>query len=476
MNSSNTLRELKGKRLLGYTLGNFGMSLSNVFTGTFTFQFYVYTINLDSVLASIGLSFNVFISAFFSIIFGVIQDNKKPGKFGKRRPFLLYALPFWVITNIIIWFPPWYSPASNSMYLPTAFYFWIVTVTRALSGTLILNTYLSMLPEQSQTLKNRHTVASLRAFFMITASVVSLLLPLWVQSILPDADNVKYFDVSGKILLFFIPIIGIIFTCIGFVAVLLIYFSVDESFHLYNSNSNLEKVTLREKFKQMSQPARDHKYRNFAFVSFFVGVCGNILGLLIIPFQIFILEFQGSEFLIYVLISLFGKLGWYLVWRLVIRKKALAKSYLLSLLFAAIVSLTDLLFLLSNLPYLLKMILYIVSFGTILGTNYSIPLFGIPLGASLIQEAAMRKNNSNIDETISNISGSYYGFSAFIGSLGMGISSILVGLILTGANKSNPLIITILFSSQGLFYIIAFLFLRNAKIDKPVVINKFHIS
>ncbi|MFX1481129.1 MAG: hypothetical protein ACFFCI_23860, partial [Promethearchaeota archaeon] len=345
----------------------------------------------------------------------------------------------------------------------------------ALSGTLILNTYLSMLPEQSQTVKNRHTIASLRAFFMIAASVVSLLLPLWVQSILPDADNVKHFDVSGKIILFFIPIIGIIFTCIGFVAVLLIYFSVDESFHLYNSNSTIEKVSLREKFKQMSQPVRDHKYRNFALVSFFVGVTGNILGLLIIPFQVFILEFQGSEFLIYVLISLFGKLGWYVVWRLVIRKKTLAKSYLLSLIFAAIVALTDLLFLLSNLPYILKMILYIVSFGTILGTNYSIPLFGIPLGASLIQEAAMRKNNSNIDETISNISGSYYGFSAFIGSLGMGISSILIGIILTGANKSNPLILTILFSSQGLFYIIAFLFLRNAKIDKPIVINKSHI-
>ena len=36
-----------------------------------------------------------------------------------------------------------------------------------------------------------------------------------------------------------------------------------------------------------------------------------------------------------------------------------------------------------------KMLLYILSFGTILGTNYAIPLFGIPLGASLIQEAAL---------------------------------------------------------------------------------------
>lgn len=469
MNSSKTLRELKGKRLLGYAVGNFGISLLNIFTGSFVFQFYVYTVNLDSVLASIGLSFNVFISAFFSIIFGVLMDNKKPSKRGKRRPFLLYALPFWVITSIIIWFPPWHSPQNNSLFLPTALYFWIVTVIRALSGTLIFNTYLSMLPEQSQTLENRHSVASLRAFFMIIASVISLLMPLLVQSLLTDPKNVKWYDPSGKIILFYIPLIGIIFTCFGLVAVLIIYFSVDESFHLYNSNFNKKKVTLRGTFKQMTQPAKDDKYRNLVFTSFFMGISGSIFGFLLFPFQTYLLEFEQSEFLIYVLISISGKLGWYAVWRVIIKKKPLVKSYSLSLIFASVVAFTDLLFLLSNLPYILKMMLYIVSFGTILGTNYSIPLFGIPLGASLIHEAAIKKDASNVDETISNISGSYSGFSMFIGSLGGAISSIIIGLLLTGDNQRNPIIITLLFASQGIFYLIAVLFLRKIKFDKPII-------
>jgi Na+/melibiose symporter-like transporter len=468
LNSSKVLRELKGKRLIGYTLGNFGISLLNVFTGSFTFQFYVYTINLDSVLASIGLSFNVFISAFFSIVFGVIIDNKKPGRFGKRRPFLLYALPFWVTTSIIIWFPPWYSPANNSLYLPTAVYFWVVTIIRALSGTLIFNTYLSMLPEQSQTIENRHSVASLRAFFMIVASVISLLMPLLIQSVLPDPKNVKHYDDSGEIILIYIPLIGIIFTCIGLAAVLTIYFSVDESFHLYNSNFNKKKVTLRDTFKQMAEPVKDDKYRNLVFVGFFTGISGSIFGFLLFPFQTYLLEFEQSEFLIYVLISLFGKLGWYVVWRVVKKKKSLTSSYTLSLIFAAIVAFTDLLFLLSNLPYLLKMLLYIVSFGTILGTNYSIPLFGIPLSATLIQEAATKKDASNVDETVSNISGSYNGFSMFLGSLGGALFSIIIGLLLTGDNQRNPIIITLLFASQGFFYLIAVLFLRKIKFEKPI--------
>jgi hypothetical protein len=156
----------------------------------------------------------------------------------------------------------------------------------------------------------------------------------------------------------------------------------------------------------------------------------------------------------------------------VIKKKSLTGSYSLSLIFAAIVAFTDTLFLLSNIPYPLKMVLYIVSFGTILGTNYSGPLFGIPLGATLIQEAAVKIDVSNVDETISNISGSYNGFSMFIGSLGGAISSIVIGLLLTGSNQRNPIIITLLFASQGFFYLIAVLFLRKIKIDKPIEIDK----
>ncbi|MHA2038613.1 MAG: MFS transporter [Promethearchaeota archaeon] len=470
MNSSNKLRELKGKRLLGYALGNFGISMLNIFTGSFAFQFYVYTINLDSVLASVGLSFNVFISAFFSIIFGVIIDNKKPGKFGKRRPFLLYALPIWITSSIIIWFPP-YAPENSTLFLPTAFYFWIVTAMRALSGALIFNTYLSMLPEQSQSLKNRHSVANLRAFFMIIASVISLFLPLLVQSFLPDPQNAKHWQISGQIILSIIPMMGIILTCFGVSAVLIVFFSVDESFYQYNPNSKKERVTLRETFKRMAQPAKDHKYRNLVFTGFFMNISGSIFGFLLFPFQTFLLEFQQTEFLLYVAISLSGKLSWYVVWRFVIKRRPLVQSYALALTFSALVSFTDFLFLISNLPYPIKILLYVVSFGTILGTSYSVPLFGIPLGASLIHEAAVKKNTSNVDETITKISGSYYGFSMFVSSLGGGFFQIVIGLILTGANQGNPVIITILFGSQGFFFLIAISFLRRIKLVEPVEID-----
>ena len=179
-------RELKGKRLIGYSMGDLGLSLGNIFLGVFIFQYYVYTINLNALIVSVGITSQLIIGAVFSIIFGVIIDNKKPGKLGKRRPFLLIGVPIWFITGILIWLPPWYCPEGNSMYLPTAIYFWVLIVLRSISRSLLFNVYTSMLPEQSQTLKNRESVASIRSGFAITGSIVALMLPLIIQRIVED--------------------------------------------------------------------------------------------------------------------------------------------------------------------------------------------------------------------------------------------------------------------------------------------------
>ena len=145
-------RELKGKRLIGYSMGDLGMLLPNIFTGAFLFQYYVYTINLDSILVSVGVTTQLIVSAIFAVIFGVIIDNKKPGKYGKRRPFLLIGLPIWFITTILTWFPP-RGPPGDSMYLPTAIYFWVIILVRSISRSLLFNVYISMLPNSRKPLK-----------------------------------------------------------------------------------------------------------------------------------------------------------------------------------------------------------------------------------------------------------------------------------------------------------------------------------
>ncbi|MFX1454345.1 MAG: MFS transporter [Promethearchaeota archaeon] len=456
-------RELKGKRKFGYSMGDLGMSLPNIFTGVFIFQFYVYTINLDASLVSIGVSVQLFVTAIFGIIFGVIVDNKKPGKWGKRRPFLLMGLPIWFLTTILTWTPP-LAPEGNSMYLPTAIYFWVILITRSIFRALLFNVYMSMLPEQSQTPENRVSVASVRSAFMIISSVVALMLPLIVQSLLEDPMNVKHWQGSGKTVLFFIPIVGICFSIIGFISVLMIFFSVDESFYNTNNNSNHEKVSLIDSFRQIALPARDKNFRNVLIAAFFSGISGRLLGLLIFPFQTYVLQFTRSLFYIYIFISIFGKFGWYFIWMRLRKRTQILKLYMYVMIIGIFGSFLGSFFLFSFLPFGLQITFYIITWSSVLGSMYSFPLCSIPINAALVNDAAENFEGESVDIALSKISGAYYGSVSFIRSMGPAIASLIVGFILSGPNEKNPTLLILIWCSIGIFYLVALTFIRRIKI------------
>ncbi|KKM86496.1 hypothetical protein LCGC14_1278380 [marine sediment metagenome] len=456
-------RELKGKRLFGYSMGDLGMALPNIFTGVFIFQYYVFTVNLSSILVSVGITTQLLVSAIFAVIFGVIVDNKKPGRMGKRRPFLLIGLPVWFATTILIWFPP-LCPQGNSFYLPTATYFWVIILIRSVSRSLLFNVYISMLPEQSQTHKNREVVASVRSAFMIIASVVALMLPLIVQSFLKNPKEAKWWEPAGDIVLTFIPIIGIGVSIIGLISVLIIFFSVDESFYKSITNYKIEKVSLRDRVRQMSLPARDSNFKYIIISGFFGGVAGKLLGLLVFPFQTYVLEFTSALFFIYPLISVFGKFAWYIFWMKVRKRNDILKSYSITLVLAVTGSFMGTFFLLRFVPFEIQLMFYIISWSTVLGSMYSFPLFSIPLSAAIIHEAAENSEEPNKDIAMSKISGSYYGLSSFVRTLGPATASLLAGFILVGKNEENPLILIFLFILMGFFFLGSLITIRKIKV------------
>lgn len=331
-------------------------------------------------------------------------------------------MPVWVITTIMIWFPP-LCPQDNSLYFPTALFFWGVTMIRTIFRALIFNVYTSMLPEQSQTLKNREKVASLRSAFSIIASIFAMLLPLIIHSLLSDPSNVKWWEPSGKIMLLYIPLVGIIFTVFGLITVIIIFISVDESFHNRNSNLNYQKTKITDAFKRMTIPAKDKNFAKLMLAGFFIGVCGKIVALLVFPFQMYLMQFQSSEFFIYILISIFGKFVWFFIWKRILKRNHIVKSYSICILLAVIASFMDIFFLLNGLQFGIKLILYIITWSTVLGSMYAYPLFSIPIMASLVQETAGNDKSSNVDEAMAKISGSYYGLELFVRTLGPSFAS-----------------------------------------------------
>ncbi|MFX0073094.1 MAG: MFS transporter [Candidatus Hermodarchaeota archaeon] len=465
MSKSFTPRELHGFRIFGYNVGYFGIFLTQLLISVFAFQFYVYTINLDSILAAIGISINLLITATFSIIFGVLADNKKPGKLGKRRPFLFYGLPIWFISSIFIWLPPFYSPKGDSMFLPTALYFWIILTINAISVSSILSPHASMLPEQSQTHENRKKVASVNTSLMIIASILVMLLPFIVESILEEPENVKWWEPSGKTIIFYMPIIGGIFAIFGLISIMITFFSVDETFHNKIPKNEKKKNTVKEAFEQMIIPAKDKKYKKFLATSFFNNISAKMMAVLIIPFLTYVLHFKGTDFFIYIIISIVCKYAWFYVWKAILKKHDIIIAYSLCIIFSVIASFLELLFLLTFFSFEIEIILFVITVGTVLGTLYGLNLFSTPIASAIIYEKVSDDQKIDIDQAVSKISGSYLGLNSFIISMGQAVGSIILGFILTGPNEENPLIITISMASMGIFFFISFIILKKLKLE-----------
>ena len=216
----------------------------------------------------------------------------------------------------------------------------------------------------------------------------------------------------------------------------------------------------------------DSNFRKLIFTSFFMAVSMKTFALLIFPFQTYLLLFTSAEFYLYVLISFFGKFAWYFIWKKLLKRGYILRSYLFSILSASTAGFLGIFFLGGILSYELKLLLYIITFSTILGQSYAFPLFSIPVSAALVHEAAVKIDENNVDKSMAKISGSYYGLASFTRSIGPAFASIFVGIILSGSNEANPTIITLIFSSIGIFYLIAFMILRKLKINHLSFYNR----
>ncbi|MFX1276119.1 MAG: MFS transporter [Promethearchaeota archaeon] len=457
-------RELHGKKLIGYIIGYFAVFLNTIYINVFVANYYIYTINLDSIIVLFGIAVQMLVNAIFSIIFGVISDNKTPGKFGKRRPFLLYGLPIWAVSSLLIWIPP-LCPEGNSFYLPTALYFWSIGILNSIVSASILSPHASMLPEQSETFQNRKKVASTTTFYLIIASIIGLIPPLIVRSFLPQKDRF-WWTLSGGIITIFTPIVGLFFTCFAVIGLIITFLSVDESFHEINQINKSNRISITTTFKNMIEPLKDIKYRKFIFVNLYSNVALGIMGFIIIPFLDFVMLFEGINYYIYPIVSISNKIGWFFIWRYLQDKKNILKSYKACTILCIFAAIIILLYLFENIGFEIKILIFILTVGLLLGSIYAFRLYSTPIAANLISEAAMKNGNNDRENNVSKISGAYMGLLSFTISFGPAVSNIILAFVFTGENRSNETIIIIVFASMAIFFIISLYYLNQIHIKE----------
>lgn len=131
---------------------------------------------------------------------GMVTDGKQPGKFGKRRYFMLICAPL-VLVGFILLFFPW-NLITNSVALKCVFVI-IVYMLYATAQSFVLIPYYSHASEMTDNFNERNKTNAVRIAFSIASSTICVAVPGMIAS--PDKGD------NGKSYILMASIFGILF-------------------------------------------------------------------------------------------------------------------------------------------------------------------------------------------------------------------------------------------------------------------------
>ena len=459
--------ESKKFNYIGFSIGTLGFMLPITFVNAYSFQYYVYTIGLDALLVSIGMFIGLIVFSFGAILFGVISDNKKPGKMGKRRPFLLLSLPGMIIFMILIWMPP-KCPEGQTMYWPTAFYLWTVGILFSASMAMGFAPYYSMLPEQAPTEKERVKIASIQGLLNIIAVVGGMALVMVLQSLLVDPLNSKWWQPSGQHIISILPWVSGLITAISAITIIITFFSTQEHIHEDNSEILLaknKKTNIRKSIKQIFAPTKHINNKNFLWQTIFYNMAFRLCIVVMIPFLTYVLHLkQEKYFMFFLFIAPFAISGFFL-WQKLVSKIGLIDGFSNSIKLNIGFSIAGLIFLI-NFPEWVGLLFGIFIIGFLVSCLLAGFIFPNPITSALVDEIKMEQSQNNDNIEGKSLSGAYFGLNLFSMNISSGIASLILGIIFVGDNAEDPLFITLTFPVIALIYGIGLYFLQKVKLKK----------
>ncbi len=156
------------------------MNLTNLVVSQWLLKLYVPNKEkalVNSALFAFIFLFGRIIDGIADPIIGYLSDHLKSPR-GRRVPFILYGgIPF-ALVYFLIWLPPY---PGEQHWLNAVYVFALVQILFILL-TIVVNPYLSLLPEISSDLKERVNISTWQAVFVMIGTIVFGLMGLVVQS------------------------------------------------------------------------------------------------------------------------------------------------------------------------------------------------------------------------------------------------------------------------------------------------------
>jgi GPH family glycoside/pentoside/hexuronide:cation symporter len=358
------------------------------------------------------------------------------------------------------------APLNNPYSWPTALFFWITSMGFNFFYVVVGAPYGAMMPEQSETEKNRIKISAIQGIFNIVGSVLGIVLPILIQSTLPDPQQSMYNTPSGEKMTTLVPLLGLLFGIILVGCVIFTMFTVDESFFLKECEEPQEKRTIKSVLTQFAQPFKHDNTREFYWSTFASNMSMRILMTVLLPIATYVLILIGTEFLIFIAILVPITVVGFLIWTSIVGKLGTQRSYAYSLYGLAIPCFLSL-FLLIPMSHTFTMVLGIALIGIALAMLVGQFLFTNPIMSSLVDEGQQRAEEFGFKPN-TNLAGAYFGMWGFIINVASGLANMILGVIYTGNNKTDPFYLVISLPIAGFLILLTVYYLNNVRIRKKI--------
>jgi GPH family glycoside/pentoside/hexuronide:cation symporter len=164
---SNAPSKLPAWQKLVYGSGQYGLAAFGMLRQIFYAIFLTDVVGLDPRLASLGALVGIFWDAVNDPLVGALSDRVR-SRWGRRLPFLLlFTIPFGLSFVVLWWAPPWESQVALTVYVTLAF------MLSDTLGTLVAVPYTAMTAEISHDYDERTSLAGVRMFFQLAASLTT---------------------------------------------------------------------------------------------------------------------------------------------------------------------------------------------------------------------------------------------------------------------------------------------------------------
>jgi GPH family glycoside/pentoside/hexuronide:cation symporter len=392
-------------------------------------------------------------------IFGSIIDNARPNRLGKRRPFLLAGIPIMSIASVLIWLPPLLCSSTGCWDQIVTVFFFLTILVYYFGFSLVRNSYLSMLPEQAQVDKNRIAISGLQGVFSIVATIIGIVLPFAVQSMLEDPDAPFHTTPDGRLLLTTIPVMAVIFAVSAIAVTVFAFFSVDESFH--KANESRQKTSVKAILADIFKPFANMENLRWLVTAFLMNAGMRMVTSILVPFATFVLDLKEIAFLIFIIALLpFTGIG-FVFWQKRVKKGM--KATLIQSSIAITLAMASATILLFDMDIVIKVAIAFAIVALCLFCIVVATLIPNPIISKLVD--LVPSTDPVKQSTQNNQSGAYFGSYLFMLNIANVVGDIIFGLILTGGNEKNPYAIGIFFPICAVFYLVAVLVFKGSRIE-----------